>query len=99
MVARHVPLLLLLAKPAVRSIPAGPLHTCGSVELVHTNMVEAEAAVVIEAYMSFAESAQKARDIESADIAKTIMRQFGGFWDVMMIGDAFSYSVYCLVRT
>lgn len=84
---------LLLCLHGRRAAPVEPVepHTCTSVELVHTNLGQADALAVLNIY----HQASERHGPSSEPIARMLMAARGGFWDVMMIGTAFSYSILC----
>ena len=87
---RHVLLLALFHLTA--AMPAPLPHTCTLVELVSTSLPSEEAAAILAIYHEVAEVS----GAEPEPIAKALTAARGGFWDVMMIGTAFSYSVTCI---
>ena len=87
----------LLATSAVAlhlalALPQTPPHTCTEVDVVQTNLGDNAAAEVLRIYREVTEES----GADPNPIAKRLMEVRGGFWDVMMIGTAFSYSVTCL---
>ena len=83
---------LLLTVHAAPVLHAEP-HTCALVELVHTNLPAEDASAVVRIYTEEAEVNGTAPE----PIARRLMAVRGGFWDVLFLGSAFSYSVTCLM--
>lgn len=61
------------------------------VSIVHTDLPSEEAAKVLETYLETGET----HGFKSMPISQALSSQYGGFWDVFFMGDAFSYSVTC----
>ena len=64
-------------------------HTCAQVDIVHTNLPNA--ADLLTLYQQSIELHGPKPD----KVASALAGAHGGFWDVMMIGTEFSYSVTC----
>ena len=79
-----------LAAPVVmekHEIPA-----CGMVEITRTNMGLGDASEALSVYLNVIESV----GINGSAVSERLSITFGGFWDIYLMGSAFSYSVYCV---
>lgn len=76
---------------AVATAPAPVVQSCSLVDVVNTNLAADDAAAVLRLYREMADL----HGPKPEPIARKLMEARGGFWDVYMIGSAFSYSVTC----
>ena len=97
MLRRHLPLVAALLAAGSRPEPLG---SCAQVHVVHTNMAPSAAAGVLEVYEQVAASVVPAAgvepDLNTTAIGDTLTARHGGFWDVFLLGNSFSYSIYCI---
>ena len=62
------------------------------VEITHTNMAHDDSIAILSIYQDELETLGP----NAEAIAVRLMREFGGFWNAYFLGEAFSYSVYCI---
>jgi len=68
-------------------------HMCAQVELVRTNLPEADALKVVNIFME--ETSARGLDAPEPLSKRLAAEHHTGFWDVYFVGSAFSYSVTC----
>jgi hypothetical protein len=87
---RLLSVLLLSVRALAAAVP--PPHTCALVELVRTSLPVTEATNLVRVFQEEAER----RGVGAPEpLSRRLSEERGGFWDVLFIGNAFSYTVTC----
>ena len=90
-----MPRALLFILSITAALPIRERTSCDLVSVVHTNMTPEQANELLEVYISMAEG-MLPQDMDGQEISDKVAERHGGVWGMYLMGEAFSYSVYCL---